>query len=202
MVILPCTHLGICSGNLRQVFRSSCGVTSAKTGQQWWPFPTQQHPTAPSQRSREGTEMVLQPRDRQRSCSYGQVWGDAMEAQVGDGMEHAQEQALLWPIVGRTATRSQDLLHWSGLLLSTATKSWVGRGTCRTCKCPPEPMSSLRYFPLDIVLSADGNKPILWGHTAVFQMDIFQSTQINKESCINLTFRYLDDKAFSSSVYF
>lgn len=77
--------------------------------------------------------------------SEGMPWKDRV------GMENGQEQTVLQPSVGGTAITSQDLLHWSGLPLSTATKSWAGRGNCRTCQCPPEPLSS--FISLQILYS-------------------------------------------------
>lgn len=90
MVILHHTH------TYESVWKPKIGVWEHLLGegsqarsQRWWPAATQHHPTAPSQKRREGTGMVdwvsHSPVMARQACSYGQVQGDAVEGQGGDG---------------------------------------------------------------------------------------------------------------------
>lgn len=121
------------------------GEASQAGGQGWWPFPTQFHPTAPIQKSREGTGMVNRVSHSQgmakQACSYGQVQGDAMEGQGGDGTWPGTGIAVTWHGEGQQP-EPRFCCTVPGLALSTATNPWVRRRGCGTCQCLQGSVSS------------------------------------------------------------
>lgn len=127
----------------------------------------------PARRAGREQGWCFSPRiDREAAAidrSEGIPWKDRV------GMEYGQEQTVPQPSVG--ATPSQDLLHWSELPLSTATKSWAGRGNCRTCQCPPEPLSS--FISLQILYSQQmGKNHFYWAIVLYFRWPFSNQTSL------------------------